>query len=77
MIALGPGLPSRGCIEANAHALARYAAVCQEAGMVPIVEPEVVMDGENTAEQCCAVTAGALHNVFSQLYTQGAALRMT
>ena len=45
VIAVGDGLPSRGCIEANAHALARYAALCQEAGLVPIVEPEVLMDG--------------------------------
>jgi fructose-bisphosphate aldolase class I len=56
VIALGSGLPSRGCIEANAHALARYAALCQEAGLVPIVEPEVLMDGEHTLEQCRAVT---------------------
>ena len=45
VIAIGEGLPSWGCIEANAHALARYAALCQEAGLVPVVEPEVVMDG--------------------------------
>jgi len=44
--AIGPGLPSWGCIEANAHALARYAALCQEAGLVPVVEPEVIMDGD-------------------------------
>jgi fructose-bisphosphate aldolase class I len=74
VIALGSGLPSRGCIEANAHALARYAALCQEAGLVPIVEPEVVMDGEHSLEQCRAVTAGALHNVFGQIYTQGVML---
>ena len=66
VIALGAGLPSRGCIEANAHALARYAALCQEAGLVPIVEPEVLMDGEHTLEQCRAVTEDALHNVFAQ-----------
>ena len=66
VIALGPGLPSRGCIEANAHALARYAALCQEAGLVPIVEPEVVMDGEHTLEQCRAVTEDVLQNVFAQ-----------
>src|SRR5271154_5618637 len=67
VIALGLGLPGRGCIEANANALARYAALCQEAGLVPIVEPEVVMDGEHSLEQCRAVTEGALHNVFAQL----------
>jgi fructose-bisphosphate aldolase class I len=74
VIALGQGLPSRGCIEANANALARYAALCQESGLVPIVEPEVVMDGEQSLEQCLAVTEGALHNVFAQLYTQGVML---
>jgi fructose-bisphosphate aldolase class I len=74
VIALGSGLPSRGCIEANAHALARYAALCQQAGLVPIVEPEVLMDGKHTVEQCRAVTEGVLHNVFSQLYTQGVML---
>ena len=49
VIAVGDGIPSRGCIEANAHALARYAALCQEAGLVPVVEPEVLMDGEHTS----------------------------
>jgi len=47
VIAVGNGIPSRGCIEANAQALARYAALCQEAGLVPVVEPEVLMDGES------------------------------
>lgn len=70
VIALGNGIPGRGCIEANAHALARYAALCQEAGLVPIVEPEILMDGEHTLEQCGAVTEDVLHNVFAQLYTQ-------
>ena len=56
VIAIGEGFPSWGCIEANAHALARYAALCQEAGLVPVVEPEVIMDGEHTLEQCCEVT---------------------
>ena len=70
VIALGDGIPSRGCIAANAHALARYAALCQEAGLVPIVEPEVLMDGEHTLEQCRAVTEETLHGVFDQLYTQ-------
>ena len=50
VIALGDGIPSRGCIEANAQALARYAALCQESGIVPIVEPEVLMDGEHSLE---------------------------
>ena len=56
VIAIGDGIPSRGCIEANAHALARYAALCQEAGLVPVVEPEVLMDGEHTMERCREVT---------------------
>ncbi len=56
VIALGDGIPSRGCIEANAQALARYAALCQEAGLVPIVEPEVLMDGDHTLERVRQVT---------------------
>ncbi|MDY0745820.1 class I fructose-bisphosphate aldolase [Paucibacter sp. R3-3] len=62
--------PSRGCIEANAHALARYAALCQEAGIVPIVEPEVLMDGGHTLARCGEVTERSLHAVFEQLRTQ-------
>jgi fructose-bisphosphate aldolase class I len=74
VIAIADGIPSRGCIEANAHALARYAALCQEAGLVPIVEPEVLMDGEHTLERCFEVTAEVLWTVFSQLCTQRVAL---
>jgi len=70
VIAIGGSIPSSGCLEANAHALARYAALCQEAGLVPIVEPEVLMDGDHTLEQCALVTEAALHMVFSQLYRQ-------
>jgi len=70
VIAIGPGLPSWGCIEANAHALARYAALSQEEGLVPVVEPEVVMDGEHTLEQCCEVTGEVLRTVFSELFAQ-------
>ena len=70
VIAVGDGIPSRGCIEANAQALARYAALCQEAGLVPVVEPEVLMDGEHTLERCCEVTEEVLRTVFNQLYTQ-------
>ena len=70
VIALGDGIPSRGCIEANAQALARYAALCQEAGLVPVVEPEVLMDGEHTLERCGDVTEEVLRSVFHQLYTQ-------
>jgi fructose-bisphosphate aldolase class I len=70
VIAIGRGIPSRACIEANAQALARYASLCQEAGLVPIVEPEVLMDGDHTQEQCRAVSEDVWHNVFAQLYTQ-------
>lgn len=70
VITLGDGIPSRGCIEANAQALARYAALCQEAGLVPIVEPEVLMDGDHTLERCFAVTEEVLRAVFAQLYAQ-------
>jgi fructose-bisphosphate aldolase class I len=70
VITIGDGIPSRGCIEANAQALARYAALCQEAGLVPVVEPEVLMDGEHTLERCFEVTEDVLHTVFSQLYSQ-------
>jgi fructose-bisphosphate aldolase, class I len=70
VIAIGEGIPSRGCLEANAHALARYAALCQEAMLVPIVEPEVLMDGDHNLEHCARVTEAALHTVFDQLYRQ-------
>ena len=70
VITVGDGIPSRGCIEANAQALARYAALCQEAGLVPVVEPEVLMDGGHTLERCCQVTEEVLRTVFNQLYTQ-------
>jgi fructose-bisphosphate aldolase class I len=70
VIAIGEGIPSRGCIGANAQALARYAALCQEAGLVPVVEPEVLMDGNHTLEQCFEITEKVLREVFCQLYTQ-------
>jgi fructose-bisphosphate aldolase class I len=70
VIAIGDGIPSRSCIDANAHALARYATLCQEAGLVPIVEPEVLMEGEHTLEQCRNVTEEVLRNVFIQLNCQ-------
>jgi fructose-bisphosphate aldolase class I len=70
VIVIGEGIPSRGCIGANAHALARYAALCQEAGLVPIVEPEVLMDGAHTMERCREVTEEVLRTVFHQLYAQ-------
>jgi fructose-bisphosphate aldolase class I len=70
VITVGDAIPSRACIEANAHALARYAALCQEGGMVPIVEPEVLMDGAHTLTRCGEVTREVLHVVFNQLYRQ-------
>lgn len=66
--------PSRACIQVNAHALARYAALCQEAGIVPIVEPEVLMDGDHSIDRCEDVTQETLHAVFDQLAHQGVSL---
>ena len=74
VIGIGDDIPSRGCIEANAHALARYAALCQEAGLVPVIEPEVLMNGEHSLERCSEVTEQVLHTVFDHLYTQGVML---
>ena len=70
VITIGENIPSRGCIAANAHALARYAALCQEAGLVPIVEPEVLMDGEHSLEQTRLTTEEILRAVFDELYLQ-------
>ena len=70
VIAIGDGIPSWGSLDANAHALARYAALCQEAGLVPIVEPEVLMDGDHTLERCFKVTDEVLRTVFNQLFAQ-------
>ena len=70
VIHIGAALPGRACIAANAHALARYAALCQEAGLVPIIEPEVLMDGDHTLARCGAVTAEVLHTVFDELDVQ-------
>ena len=67
VIRIDAGKPTRGCLLANAHALARYAALCQEAGLVPIVEPEVLMDGEHTLQRCREVTEETLRVVFAQL----------
>ena len=63
-------LPSPMCVNVNAHALARYAALCQEQGIVPIVEPEVLMDGSHTIERCEEVTSSVLHTVFHALFEQ-------
>ena len=70
VIAVGEGVPSRGCVEANAQALARYAALCQEAGLVPVVEPEVLMDGEHSLERSFDVTEEVLRTVFNHLCAQ-------
>ncbi len=70
VITIGPGIPSLYCIRANAHALARYAALCQEGGLVPIVEPETLIDGDHTIERCYEVTDLALHEVFAALHEQ-------
>ena len=70
VIAVGDGIPSRGCIEANAQALARYAALCQEAGLVPVVEPETLMEGNHTLERCGELTEEVLRTVFAHLYAQ-------
>jgi len=80
VITIGPGLPGRpdlptqACLEANAHALARYAALCQGAGLAPIVEPEVLMDGDHPIERCEAVTTETLHVVCDALHRQGVVL---
>jgi fructose-bisphosphate aldolase class I len=70
VITIGDCIPSPGCIEANAHALARYAALCQESGLVPVVEPEVLMDGAHTLQRCLEVTEEVLRTVFNQLCAQ-------
>ena len=70
VITIGDGLPSHGCLEANALILAQYAALCQEAGLVPIVEPEVLMDGDHTMEHCAEVTERTQHILFDQLVSQ-------
>ncbi|HEV8625339.1 MAG TPA: class I fructose-bisphosphate aldolase, partial [Acidimicrobiia bacterium] len=69
-ISTGDGRPSRACVSANAHALARYAALCQEGGLVPIVEPEVLIDGDQTIEVCETVTTAVLRAVFAALAEQ-------
>ena len=74
VITIGDGIPSDACLMANSHGLARYAALCQEADIVPIVEPEVLMDGGHSIEQCRDVTHRTLKTVFDQLDNQGVAL---
>ena len=74
VIDIGEGIPTYTCIRANAHALARYAALCQEQEIVPIVEPEVLMDGAHTMEHCYSITEWVLKTVFEELYYQRVAL---
>lgn len=77
VIAISEEMPTGACIDANAHALARYAALCQEAGLVPIVEPEVLMDGDHDIDTCFDVTEATLRSVFGALYDQNVALEGT
>ena len=70
VITIGAGIPSSACIIANAHALARYGAICQAEGLVPIIEPEVLMDGDHTIERCEIATEAALREVFAALAAQ-------
>ncbi len=74
VIDIGAGIPTYNCIHANAHTLARYAALCQQANIVPIVEPEVLMDGEHDIDTCYEVTEWALKETFSELYKAEVAL---
>jgi fructose-bisphosphate aldolase class I len=74
VITIGDGIPSDACLDANAHALARYAALCVEGGLVPIVEPEVLMDGAHDLDRCYAVTERAQRKLFAELYAQNVRL---
>lgn len=74
VITIGDGIPTSYCIDVNAHALARYAALSQEAGLVPIVEPEVLMDGDHSIERCFEVTEATQHRVFQALVDQRVSL---
>lgn len=77
VITIGEDVPSSACIEANCHALTRYAALCQEAGLVPMVEPEVLMDGDHDIEVCYDVTEATLRSLFGSLYEQDVMLEGT
>ena len=77
VLTIGDHIPTSGCIEANAHALARYATLCQEAGIVPMVEPEVLMDADNDIDGCYRATEQTLRAVFNALCDQAAALEHT
>jgi len=77
VITIGAGIPSRTCILANAHALARYAALCQEASIVPVVEPEILLDGDHTIECCFEATEAMLSALFAALHEQNVAFEHT
>lgn len=77
VITIGSGIPTSGCIEANVHALARYAGLCQEAGIVPMVEPEVLMDADNTIDRCFDITEVTLRTLFNELVRQRIVLEHT
>lgn len=77
VITIADGIPSQACIDANVHALARYAALCQEAEIVPMVEPEVLMDGRHDISKCYEVTETTLKTLFNELYKQDISLRQT
>ena len=75
VITIGGNIPTSACVDANAHALARYAALCQEAGVVPMVEPEVLMDGSHSIDTCYEVTEATLRSLFTHLYEQKCSAR--
>ena len=77
VITIGENIPSQSCIDANEHALARYAGLCQEAGIVPMVEPEVLMDADNTIERCYEVTETTLSTLFNTLRNQDVSIEHT
>jgi len=77
VITIGEDMPSGTCIEANSHALARYAALCQEAGIVPMVEPEILMDGTHDIDECFEVTDATLRSLFASLYEHNVMLEGT
>lgn len=77
VITIGDAIPTSACVEANGHALARYAALCQEAGIVPMVEPEVLMDGDHSIDACYEITEATLRSLFNHLYEQNVLLEGT
>jgi fructose-bisphosphate aldolase class I len=77
VIRIAPGLPTAACISVNAHALGRFAALSQECGLVPIVEPEVLVDGDHSIERCFEASEATLRRVYQELYEQGVCLEGT